>query len=293
MGSLLNDICATGPVLTDGAWGTQLQARGLQIGECPDAWNLTHPDRVSDVALEYVAAGSRIILTNTFRANQIALERHSLAKHLLEINREGARLSRTAAGDKAMVFGSIGPTGDSMSTGGLSRDDALRAFDEQANALAEIVDGFVIETMTDLDEATSAVQSASETGLPVVACIVFAADGNCMMSGVSIDRAVGELIGAGAQAVGSNCGFSPQQMLRVSRHMRKLTDLPIWMKPNAGLPDMKDGRPVYKISPEQFAMEALALVEAGADFIGGCCGTTPEHMMTIAELLRQPADGVR
>jgi methionine synthase I (cobalamin-dependent) len=284
---LIKAMCAEGPVLTDGAWGTQLQARGLAIGECADAWNLSHPDRVAAVANAYVVAGSRVILTNTFGGSRIALARHGLGDDTVRINRAGAEISRSAAGNRAAVFGSIGPTGKALFMGELSEEEALAAFEEQASALAGSVDGLVVETMTDLNEAKVAVQAATATGLPVVACMVFGLGhhGDRTITGVTIEQAVEELTAAGADAIGSNCGTGAHKMLHICRRLKSLTDLPIWIKPNAGLPVLEGGRAVYETTPDEFAIEAYALVEAGANFIGGCCGTTPAHIRATASLL--------
>ncbi|NUQ65359.1 MAG: homocysteine S-methyltransferase family protein, partial [Pirellulales bacterium] len=174
MPSLIQELLAEGPVLTDGAWGTELQARGLPPGACPDLWNLEAPDRVEEVARAYVDAGSRIILTNTFGANRFVLEGRGMADEAAEIARRGARISRSAAGDRAFVFGSIGPSGKMLLAGDVEPGDLREAFAEQALALAEGgADALVVETMADLDEALLALEGARRTGLPVVACLVF------------------------------------------------------------------------------------------------------------------------
>jgi methionine synthase I (cobalamin-dependent) len=170
----IDQLLARGPLITDGAWGTQFQLRGLTAGECADPWNLTRPDRVREVASAYVRAGSSVILTNTFNANRIALTRHSLTDKMAEINRAGARLSREAAKGKAYVFASMGPTGLMFLDDTVSELDLLSVFREQAAALKEGgADAIVIETMADLTEARLAVAAAKETNLPVVACMVF------------------------------------------------------------------------------------------------------------------------
>ena len=167
-------LLSRGPVLTDGAWGTELQARGLSVGEFPDLWNLAHPERVSEVARAYVEAGSRLILTNTFGANRIRLRENDAADKLVEINRRGVELSRAAAQGRSQVFASIGPTGKLLMSGDVTADEMRAAFAEQARALADGgADGLVVETMSDLEEASLAVEAARETGLPVVACMVF------------------------------------------------------------------------------------------------------------------------
>jgi len=268
-------------VITDGAWGTQMQARGLPIGACPDEWNLSHPDRVEEVARAYVAAGSQIILTNTFGANRVRLAEFGLAGQTREINERGAAISKRAAGQHARVFASIGPTGKMLAMGDVSADELSAAFAEQAQALAAGgADGLVIETMAELEEAQLAVRAAKATGLPVVACMVFDTGGRTMM-GVTPEQAATELAAAGADVIGSNCGNGIADFLPICRQLRAATTLPIWIKANAGLPEMVEGNVQYRTSPRDFASYLPALVAAGASFIGGCCGTTPEH---IAEL---------
>jgi methionine synthase I (cobalamin-dependent) len=284
MPTLIETLAAQRPVLTDGAWGTQLQARGLAVGACPDAWNLTHPERVQEIAEAYVAAGSRIILTNTFGANRLALQRCDLAHRTAEINRLGIEIARRAAGNRAYVFASLGPTGVPAAT------DAQRyaAFLEQAEALAEAgADALLLETMLDLREATLAVRGAKATELPVVACMAFGIGANVTstLSGHSPEQIVASLMEAGADALGANCGTGAESLLEVCRRLRAATSLPLWMKPNAGLPTLIEGRAVYSIATEGFVAGAHSLLEAGADFIGGCCGTTPDLIRALAQTL--------
>ena len=174
MHTLIQQLIAQGPVLTDGAWGTEFQARGLEAGECPDHWNLTHPDRVEQVARAYVDAGSQVILTNTFRANRLALAGHGLASQVREINLCGVEISRRAASSKARVFASLGPSGKLLMMGEVSEDELLAAYTEQAQALAEAgADALIFETMSDLAEAKVGVQAARATGLPVIVSLAF------------------------------------------------------------------------------------------------------------------------
>ncbi len=284
MDSLIQQLLERQPVITDGAWGTQLQLRGLLPGECPDAWNLTHPSRVEDIARSYVAAGSRVILTNTFGASRIALRRHGHEDNATEINRIGAMLSVQAAGDHAYVFGSMGPSGKLLLTDEVTEEELRSAFTEQATALrAGGVRAIVIETMTDLTEARVAVEAARSTGLPVVACMVFdSGPGNDRtMMGISPDEAARELASAGAQVIGANCGAGIEAYIPVCRRLHAATQLPIWIKPNAGLPRLVDGTITYSMTPDEFARHAEGLKAAGASFIGGCCGTGPEFIRTL------------
>lgn len=283
-------VTSSSPVITDGAWGTQLQARGLQLGEFPDAWNLTHPDRVLEVAKLYVDAGSDIILTNTFGATQPRLAEAGLENDAAEINRLGAQISRSAAQNHARVFGSIGPSGKMLLTGDITPDTLLKAFTEQAQALAEGgVDALVIETMSDPEEARIAITAAKTTSLPIVACMVFDAGKNKdrTMMGNTPEQIAAILTEAGANAIGSNCGQGIANFIPLTQRLKSATHLPIWIKANAGLPEMINGQVTYNTSPQQFASHYSALQQAGATFIGGCCGTNPLFIQALLQS-RQP-----
>jgi 5-methyltetrahydrofolate--homocysteine methyltransferase len=289
MNTLLEELLARAPLITDGALGTQLQARGLESGECPDAWNLSRPDRVEEVARAYVEAGSDIILTNTFRANRLALAGYGLADKTEEINRAGIELARRAAAGHAKVFASVGPSGKMLATGDISEEDLRTAFAEQVRVLAKAgAEGIAIETMTDLAEAKLAVAAARDVGLPIVASMVFDSgkDKDRTMTGVTPEQAAQELTAQGADVIGANCGLGIAGYVPICRRLRASTDRPIWIKPNAGLPEMVEGRVVYKTTPQEFAAFVPALLEAGASFVGGCCGTGPEFVRAMKEAVR-------
>jgi len=289
MHATIERLTSAGPVITDGAWGTQLQQRGLPLGTCPDAWNLKHPKRVEEVARAYVEAGSQVILTNTFGANRFILARHGLADKVAEINRAGVQISQRAAGDRARVFGSMGPSGKMMITGEVREDELRAAFTEQARAMADAgADAVVVETMSDPAEAALAVAAARGTGLPVVACMVFDSgpDKDRTLMGTTPEQAAEQLTAAGADCVGSNCGQGVAGFVEICRRMHAAVDGPIWVKANAGLPEIVDGQTVYRQTPAEFAQYVPQLVEAGAALIGGCCGTTPEFIRAIREKLR-------
>jgi len=276
--------------LLDGSWGVQFQNMGLQPGQCCEAWNLEAPEKVLQVARGYVEAGSEIILTNTFQGSRFALERHGLSDRAEAINRAGAELSRQAAAGKALVFGSIGPTGRLLMMGDVDQGEMYDAFAEQAKALAAGgADGIVVETMADVQEMTLAVRAVREnTDLPVVGSMTFesGADRTRTMMGVTVQQAIEAAAGAGAFAVGANCGLGVAGYVPVARLFRENTDLPVWIKPNAGRP-VRDGDWVkYQQSPEDFAESAQQIIDLGVNFIGGCCGTGPEHI----RLLKQQID---
>ena len=286
----IDQLIAAGPVVTDGAWGTQLQARGLSGGVCPDEWNLSRPDIVDQVPRQYVDAGSQIVLTNTFRANRIALASYNLADKVVDINRRGVEISRGAVGDRARVFASMGPTGKMLMAGDVSEDELRATFAEQSCILAEAgADALVIETMAELEEAELALQAAKKTGLPVVVSVVFDSGANRdrTMMGVTPEQAAARLTAAGADVVGANCGQGIAGYVDICRRMRTVTDRPLWIKANAGIPTMVDGQVVYPTSPEQFASYAPALLAAGAQFVGGCCGTSPAFIAALCQEIRQ------
>lgn len=276
---------STGPVVTDGAWGTELQRLGLTVDEQPDAWNLQHPDRVEAVARAYVDAGCQVILTNTFGANRLRLERVGLEHEVVAINRAGVEISRRAAGTKASVFASLGPTGRLLGRGQTTETELATVFAEQARTVAAAgADGLVLETFTDLDELRPALVAAKETGLPVVATMVFDAGPkrDRTMTGTSPEQAAEALAAAGADGVGANCGRGSAGYLPICQRMRQAVALPLWIKPDAGLPELVAGQPVYQAIEADFVRDLLAIVAAGADFVGGCCGTSPAFLRAVA-----------
>ena len=288
MHETIEKLISAGPIVTDGAWGTQLQGLGLEVGACPDGWNLTQPDKVEHVARAYVDAGSQIILTNTFGANRFVLSRHSLDDQVAEVNRAGVEISRRAAGDRARVFASMGPSGVMLMMGEVTEDELQEAFAVQARAMAEGgADAIVVETMSDPAEAKLAVAAAKETGLPVVACLVFDSgpDEDRTMMGTTPEQAAEQMTEAGADVIGSNCGQGIAGFIKITQRLRSATDRPIWAKANAGLPELVDGQTVFAQTPEQFAEYVPQLIEAGATFIGGCCGTTPEFIRAVCAKL--------
>jgi methionine synthase I (cobalamin-dependent) len=289
MTELIKNLLSGGTVITDGAWGTQLQERGLALGEFPDLWNVLYPNRVAEVARDYVEAGSQIILTNTFGANRIRLAAYDAEKQVLEINRRGAEISKAAAETRARVFASIGPSGKLLPAGEITPQELRGAFAEQARALREGgADALVIETMSDLEEAQLAVRAAVETGLPVVACMVYDSgkEKDRTMMGHTPEQAAEALTKAGADVIGANCGQGIAGFVSICQRLRAGTGRPIWIKPNAGLPRVVDGRACYDTTPQEFASHVPALIEAGAAFIGGCCGTSPTFIAALAQSIK-------
>ena len=285
MNAFISELLRRGPVVTDGAWGTQLQARGLSVGEFPDSWNLTNAGKVAEVAQAYVNAGSRVILTNTFGANRIRLTENGLGDQVAAINRAGVEISLSATKPAgAYVFASIGPTGKMLMTGDVTPEDLLAVFKEQAEALAAAgADALVVETMSDPEEAKLAVQAAKSTGKPVVACMVFDSgkDKDRTMMGNTPEQVAQLMAEAGADVIGANCGQGIAGFVAICQRLHAATDRPIWIKGNAGLPEMVDGRAVYRETPETFSSHVPALLKAGASFIGGCCGTSPEFIAAV------------
>jgi methionine synthase I (cobalamin-dependent) len=265
-----------GLVLTDGAMGTALQTCGLPLGAIPELWNLTQPEDVAGVTAAYVAAGARIVLSNTFGANRWRLREHG--NHLSVLNQAGVLLARKGAARNAFVFAAIGPSG--TRAGEVTTTELAEGFEEQVDAIAQAKpDGLVIETMTQLSEALIAVKAAKRTDLPVIASMTFG-------FGTSPEEAIPALIAAGADVVGANCGNGPAEFPALCVSIKNFAGAtPVWMKPNAGFPKIENGKAHYDLSPQEFAKQALALRKAGADFIGGCCGTMADHIQAIKKAL--------
>jgi methionine synthase I (cobalamin-dependent) len=294
MHTLIQNLVASGPDITDGAWGTQLQLRGLPQGVCPDQWNVSHPEVVEVVPRAYVAAGSQVILTNTFRSNRVTLADYGLGEQAAALSRAGAQISRRAAGDGVRVFGSIGPSGKMLFGGEVDAGVLAAAFAEQARALAEGgADALVVETMSDLEEAKLALAAARPLGLPVVVSMVFdtGTAQDRTMTGATPEQVATELTAAGADVVGANCGQGIAGYVEICRRLRAATDRPLWIKANAGLPQMIGNQVVYQTTAAEFGNYGPALVAAGADFLGGCCGTGPEYIRALIDRIGRRRSG--
>jgi Methionine synthase I (cobalamin-dependent), methyltransferase domain len=281
--SRISDWLQAGLMISDGAWGTQLQARGLEPGANPDTWNLTHPDKVEEVARSYADAGSQIILTNTFRATAIAMPDVSVAD-LDAINRAAVAISKKGAADRALVFASIGPTGKILMSGEVTAEQVSSAFAAQANSLAAAeADALLIETMSDTEEARLAVDAAKQTGLPVLVSFAFDSGKNKdrTMMGATPEAIAKAMVEAGADAIGANCGVGVELSVPICERLHAACSLPVWMKPNAGMPKMDGAAIRYETSADYFASHFAALRDSGASFVGACCGSTPEFIRAL------------
>ena len=272
----------------DGAIGTMLYAKGVGLEANFEHLNLVRPELVLELHREYIAAGAQVIETNTFGANFTKLAAIGLDKRMRDINLHGAQLARRAVmGHDIFVAGSVGPLarikGDERE---LSSNETGDIFREQCLALAEGgVDLFIFETFSDLEQLKCALRAAAETGLPAIACMAFPEEGRTA-AGVDAEKAARELAAAGASIIGANCGAGPLEILANIRRMAGAVNLPLAAYPNSGFPEYVDGRYIYRTTPEYFAAKALEMVAAGANLIGGCCGTTPGHIRRLAENLQ-------
>jgi homocysteine S-methyltransferase len=290
------DIFANRPVLADGAMGTVVYARGIFINRCYDELNLTDPGLILSIHEEYLQAGAEILETNTFGANRFRLARHGLGGKVAEINAAGVRLARQAVehlkdkqAGEAWVAGSVGPLGVRLEPlGKTGLDEARAAFAEQMRALTDAgIDLIVIETMPALNEAHEALEAARETApdLPVLVMVTVDDEGNCL-DGASPAQAAALLTEWGAGAIGVNCSTGPATVLTAIEAMRSATTLPLAAMPNAGMPRAVEGRNIYLCSPEYMASFARKAIAAGAQFVGGCCGTTPNHIRAMRSAIR-------
>ena len=289
----LTQLISEGKTLvSDGAWGTFLQAKGLQSGECPELWNIDHPEAVLDIAQGYINAGADTIETNSLGGNSFKLEGFGLADRVYEINRKAAEISRQAAGDDKYVLGSIGPTGKILMMGDVTEDELYEAFKEQSIALYEGgADALVIETMTAIDEAEIAVRAARDnTPCEVICTMTFdhlATGEYRTMMGVSPSEMVEVLKAAGAHIIGANCSNGIEGMIHITEEIRSVDkEIPVLIHANAGLPVLQGTCTVFPESPDMMAAFAPQLAKAGANIIGGCCGTTPEHIHRLVEVLK-------
>ncbi|MCD4671621.1 MAG: homocysteine S-methyltransferase family protein [Anaerolineaceae bacterium] len=281
----------TGEILvSDGATGTNLQKRGLPHGVTAEQWMLDQPNQIERLYRDFIQAGSDIILTCTFGGSSVRLEHTGMTGKTAEVNQQASLLARKAAeGTNVLIAGSIGPSGQMLKPlGPLAIDDAIKSFAEQAKALEEGgVDLLVIETQFDITEASSAIQGAqSVTKLPIV-CSFSYDRGTRTMMGVKPAQMAKAIAPLGVVALGVNCGRSLEENLIVLQELKQNTDLPIWFKPNAGMPELDENdNPAYSVNPAQMGRNVPLWIETGARIIGGCCGNSPEHVQAIAEAVK-------
>lgn len=284
----LQDLFQKGPIILDGATGSNLMAKGMPMGVCPEDWIYHHKEAIVSLQKAYVEAGTQILYAPTFTANLIKLAEYDMEDRLEELNRAMVRYSREAAGDRAFVAGDLTMTGRQLyPVGDLMFEDLVDVYKEQVRAiLKEGVDLFVIETMMSLQECRAALLAVKETcDLPVMISLTYNEDGRTLY-GTSPEIAMVVLEHMGADIVGVNCSTGPLAMIPLVKAMLPYADVPIMVKPNAGMPELENGETVYKMTPEEFADACEQLVDAGASVVGGCCGTRPDHIKALADRMR-------
>jgi 5-methyltetrahydrofolate--homocysteine methyltransferase len=279
-------------LISDGAWGTFLHELGLEVGDCPEIWNVTHRQQVLSIAKSYIDAGADMILTNSFGAHPIRLQHYGLQDRAFELNETAAAISREAAGNDHFVLGSMGPSGAILLMGEHSEEEVYDGFRIQVEGLAKGgADAICVETMSAIDEACLAIKAAKEITNLEVAC-TFTYNKTVhgyyrTMMGVSPEDMIKAVINAGADIIGANCGIGFDQMIEVVQSIRQ-TDkkTPVLVHANAGMPIIKEGKTIFPETPEIIAPKIKQLINAGANIIGGCCGTSPEHIKTLVREVR-------
>ena len=284
------DLAKNRVVLFDGGMGSTIVSLGLPEGECPESWNLTRPEAIRGIHRKNLEAGADVIQTNTFGANRLRLASFGYDNQVERINVRAVEVAKKVCPEDKFVAGDIGPCGVFLKPlGNLCIEELEESFSEQAKALASAkVDLFSIETMYDLREAVAAIRAVKTVSdLPVFASMTFdkKPKGYLTMMGNSIPECTKELEKAGADVVGANCTLGSEQMIGLAEELRKSTDLPIIIQPNAGKPELNQGKPFYPQDSESFAENMKIIAETGADFVGGCCGTTPEFIRRIHQRL--------
>lgn len=293
MGKISERLREKGVLVSDGAWGTFIHKKGLRSDECPESWNLLRPDDIYDVAQSYVKSGADMILTNSFGGSPFKLAPYGLEDKSYEINKAAAEISKRAAGESVLVLGSVGPTGKILMMGDVTEEELFSGFAEQIRGLSDGgADAILIETMSDLDEARVAIRAAkSVTDKEILCTFTFsktAANEYRTMMGTSPSETVAMLVEEGVDIIGANCGNGTAGMIEIVEEIRAVNkDIPVLVHANAGLPVLKDGESVFPETPEEMSVQIKELVLAGANIVGGCCGTTPEHISRIVQLIHQ------
>jgi 5-methyltetrahydrofolate--homocysteine methyltransferase len=295
MKKLLQDMVREHPLLGDGAMGTQLMIAGLEQGSCGEAWNLTHPERVLGIQRRYVEAGSDCLITNTFGGSRIMLTRHSEADHVVEVNKAGVQIARQAFGDKdGYVLGDIGPFGGLLQPFGEFTEAQVRsAFEEQAGALVDAgADAIIIETQTSLEELLIGIEAAQAAGSKcTIGSMAYdvTLDGTTFrtMMGIEPERAAEFMEEHGAHIVALNCGtgMEMERARDAVERYKRVTSLPVMVQPNAGKPQLINMRVVYDETPEQMVKGLIPVLKAGANIVGSCCGSTPEHIRAFRKVM--------
>ncbi|MEJ2615712.1 MAG: homocysteine S-methyltransferase family protein [Ignavibacteriaceae bacterium] len=293
MRSILKALESGKILISDGGWGTFLHQLGLGVGECPEIWNVTHRKEVLSIAKSYIDAGSDMILTNSFGAHPLRLEHFGLQDRAYELNEAAASISREAAGDDHFVLGSIGPSSAILMMGEVSEEKVYDGFRIQVEALSKGgADAICVETMSAIDEASLAVRAAKEfTDLEVICTFTYQKTVHGYyrtMMGVSPADMISAIKEAGADIIGANCGVGTDQMIEVVHEIREADqNTPVLVHVNAGIPVIQNNVTVFPESPEMMSMKMKDLINAGANIIGGCCGTTPDHIRAFIREIRE------
>lgn len=289
MANLLDALKKKKVLVADGAWGTEIaKIENIEKG-CPELLNLSHPQIIEKIACSYIKAGAEIILTNTFGANYFKLKKYGAEDKIKEINKKGVEISRKVAGN-SIVMASIGPTGELLQPyGTLLEKEVENCYKQQISILIDSgADGIVIETMSDIREAKCALDAAkSIKNIPVVVCFTFikTQNGFKTIMGNSVDECAKFIIKHGVDVIGSNCGSGIADFVTIAKELKESSGLPVWIKPNAGIPHLVSGKTVYPDTPEYMAGYVPELIKSGTSIIGGCCGTTPLHIQKISEIV--------
>lgn len=268
-------------VISDGAWGTELMKKGFKEG-CPELWNITKPEEIKNIALSYAQAGSEIILTNTFGGNFLKLKKYKLEDRIIEINKRGVEISKAVSGE-SLVFASLGPTGEFLEpVGEITEKDMIENFTDQIKGFIEgKADGIVMETMSDINEVKCAIKAVRELSeMPVIVSMTFSKEpkGFATITGITPEKFGKFMEKEKVDAIGTNCTLSIEDFIPLVKILKEFTSFPLWVKPNAGMPQIKNGKVFYPDTPEYMAGYIKDLIGQGAKIIGGCCGTTPQHI---------------
>jgi 5-methyltetrahydrofolate--homocysteine methyltransferase len=291
MKDFLDRIKAGDIIVADGAMGTMCFEAGLKAGDCPELWNIEHPDLIQKITQSYFEAGSEIVHTNTFGGTGLKLAPYGLQTRASELNSEAVKIARRAVGDKAYISGSCGPCGKILKPYGDSEPEIIyAAFREQIDALIKAgVDAVTIETMVDLEEAKLAIKAAREISatIPIMATMTFDSTPNGFFTimGVSVEDAAKGLEEAGADLIGSNCGNGIENMVKIAAEFRNVTKMPLIIQSNAGMPKVENGKTVYAETPDMMAEKAREMLDLPVSVIGGCCGTTPDHIRALRKMV--------